>query len=126
MPIEPGRLWRLLRWAVLAAVVVVGLLCLLFLVVGREAFAQQPICDDRDAVAAQLRDGFGEHLIGVGIVPATAQRASGLMSLYANRESGTWTITITAVNPRAPSGFASCIAGSGEGFRLAPTEHPDT
>ena len=118
---------RCLRWAVIGAVVSLALLCLLFFVIGKGAYAQQlRWCDDRNALVAQLLSRYGESLVGVGVIPANPTRPSGLMSLYANRASGSWTVTITAADQTLPSGFASCVAAAGEGFRLAPVEHPDT
>ena len=117
---------RCLRRAAFGAVVSVLLLSLLFFVIGTGAFAQQPRwCDDRDAIVSTLEGRYGERLIGVGIIPAAPGRPSGLMSVYANAESGSWTITITAANETVPSGYASCVAASGEGFRLSPPpDHP--
>ena len=127
MLLEWDGLRRYLRWAVVAAVVFLTLLCLLFFIIGEGAFAQQlRWCDDRDSIVSALERRYGESVVGVGVIPATPGRPSGLMSVYANREKGTWTITITAANDTVPSGFASCVAASGEGFRLALPERPDT
>lgn len=103
-----------MRWIALA-------LCLLV----APAHAEDLLCDDRDAIVAQLRDSFGETLVAVGVIPAKPGRPSGLMSIYTNPEKGTWTVTITAPNESAPSGFASCVPATGEGFRLLlPPGHP--
>ena len=110
------------RLALLAA-------CLLFLwLLARDVWAQQlRWCDDRDSIVSALEGRYGESVVGAGVIPAKPGRPSGLMSVYANRESGTWTITITAANDNAPSGFASCVAASGQGFRLSPpAQDPDT
>ena len=127
MLLESDGLRRCLRWAAIAAIVSVALLCLLFFITGKGAFAQQfRWCDDRDSIVSALERRYGESLVGVGVIPATPGRPSGLMSVYANRESGSWTITITAANDTVSSGFASCVAASGKGFRLTPPEQPDT
>ncbi len=119
-------LWRYLRWAAIGAAALVVLLCLLFFAFGKAAFAQQAgWCDDRDNLVAQLEGRYGERLIGVGVIPAAPGRPSGLMSVYANAESGSWTVTITAANETVPSGYASCVAASGEGFRVSlPPDRP--
>ena len=127
MLFEWHGLRRCQRWAATIAVVSVLLPSLLFFVIGTGAFAQQPRwCDDRDAIVSTLESRYGERLVSVGIIPAAPGRPSGLMSVYANADSGSWTITITAVNETVHSGYASCVAASGEGFRLTPAEHPDT
>ena len=127
MLLEWDALRRCLRWVAVAAVVSLALLCLLFFIIGESAFAQQlRWCDDRNSIVSALEGRYGESLVGVGVIPAAPDRPSGLMSVYANGESGSWTITITAANDTVPSGFASCIAASGEGFRLALPERTDT
>ena len=119
-------LLRCLRWAAIAAAALVVLLCLLFFAFGKAAFAQHARwCGDRDTLIDQLEGRYGESLIAVGVIPATAGRPSGLMSVYANAESGSWTVTITSADETVSSGYASCVAASGEGFRLAlPPDHP--
>lgn len=130
MPIEPRGLWRLLRWAAFAAVVGLGLLALLLLALGRDAFAEawQPLCDDRDAMLTQIEEGLQQDLLLTGVIPARADAKSGLLSLYANRESGAWTLIVTIAIPEAPSGFGSCVLDAGQGLRLhrppAPERHP--
>ena len=110
-----------MRWITLGAAFVALLL------LAKAVFAQQiRWCDDHDAIISALESRYGESLVGVGVIPATPGRPSGLMSVYANADSGSWTITITVVNDTVPSGYASCVAASGEGFRLTPAEHPDT
>ena len=107
--------------------VLAALVALLFDLAVPSAFAQQgPPCNDADRVETMLEQRYGERIVGFGVIPAMPGRPSGLMSVYANADSGSWTITITVVNDTVPSGYASCVAASGEGFRLTPAEHPDT
>lgn len=71
------------------------------------AHAQQaPMCSDPARAAAYLMTKYGESRIGVGV------RAGGdLMEIFANPESGTWTVLMTR-----PGGLA-CMVASGEAWQ---------
>uniref|UniRef100_A0A9E7ZH63 Uncharacterized protein n=1 Tax=Bosea sp. NBC_00436 TaxID=2969620 RepID=A0A9E7ZH63_9HYPH len=80
------------------------------------AFAQHPSpqelpCADRDHVAGQLRETFGEHMIGNGLAESGV-----LFELYVG-QAGTWTLLATT-----PTG-KSCLVGAGEAWE--PRPEPD-
>jgi len=80
------------------------------------AFAQQPPsrgppCADRGHVAGQLRETFGERMIGSGLAESGV-----LIELYVG-PGGSWTLLATA-----PTG-KSCLLGAGEAWE--PLPEPD-
>jgi len=77
------------------------------------AFAQQPSprgppCADRDHVAGQLRETFGEHMIGSGLAESGV-----LFELYVG-PTGTWTLLATTPTSK------SCLVGAGEAWEPLP------
>jgi len=98
---EPFFRFVILIWVVL---------CVLAIVVGATApaHAQTAACADHDAVTALLAERYGEARIAIGLAADGA-----LVEVWANRESGTWTIMIT--QPGGPA----CLAAGGEAFELA-------
>ena len=80
------------------------------------AFAEQPSppgppCADRGHVAGQLRETFGERMVGSGLAESGV-----LFELYVG-PTGTWTLLATA-----PTG-QSCLVGAGEAWE--PLPEPD-
>ncbi len=71
-----------------------------------------PQCDGRDAVVALLADRYGENRQSVGIAGEAA-----IMEVYANDETGTWSITMTLPDGRM------CLMASGVGYEV-DVEHP--
>lgn len=76
-------------------------------------FAQQPSpreppCADRDHVAGQLRETFGEHMIGSGLAENGV-----LFELYVGR-TGTWTLLATTPTGR------SCLVSAGQAWEPLP------
>ncbi|MEM7506861.1 MAG: hypothetical protein AAF415_08940 [Pseudomonadota bacterium] len=67
--------------------------------------AQQMICGKRDAIIGQLKGKYGETARVMGFSQGT-----GVVEVYANDESGSWTILVTN-----PSG-TSCLMAAGEAF----------
>lgn len=120
MPIPMKRLWRVLGDFLIALAVLVGLLALLFLALGRQAIAEpwQSVCEDRDVLLTQVEEGMHQDLLFTGVIPARGETPSWLISLYADKESGAWTLIITIAIPEMPSGFGSCVLDAGEGLRL--------
>lgn len=77
------------------------------------AFAQQPPprgppCAERNHVAGQLRESFGERMIGSGLAESGI-----LFELYVG-PTGTWTLLATAPTGR------SCLVGAGEAWEPLP------
>ncbi len=77
------------------------------------SLAQEPSpqglpCADRDHVASQLRETFGEHMIGSGLAESGV-----LFELYVG-QTGTWTLLATT-----PAG-KSCLIGAGQAWEPLP------
>lgn len=71
------------------------------------AQAQDPRqCGPRDAVVALLADRYGESRQALGLAANNA-----MVELFANAESGTWTITGTTASG------TTCLIASGEAFQ---------
>ncbi|KRE02374.1 hypothetical protein ASE61_13810 [Bosea sp. Root670] len=71
-----------------------------------------PPCADRNHVVGQLRDTFGERMIGSGLAESGV-----LFELYVGA-NGSWTLLATVPTRR------SCLIGSGEAWEPLPTpEH---
>lgn len=62
-------------------------------------------CGARDAVIARLADGYGEGRHGAGLAANGA-----LMELFANAETGSWTIVVTMPNGQ------TCLVASGQSW----------
>jgi hypothetical protein len=88
-------------------------LALLLALCAAPAFLQALECADRATVIERLADGYGER--------RTAQalgETGGLVEIYANWRSGTWTITVTA-----PGGPTCLVA---QGTNWSPIAPPKT
>jgi len=77
------------------------------------AFAQRPSprgppCADRDHIAGQLRETFGERMIGSGLAESGV-----LFELYVG-PAGSWTLLVTTPTGR------SCLVGMGEAWEPLP------
>lgn len=82
------------------------------------AIAQQPqpsrVCLGKaSALAEQLRTQYGEALTAAGV-----DASGGLVQVYSNRESGSWTIAVTL------AGGPTCIVSSGEGWAAERAPEP--
>ncbi len=62
--------------------------------------AQEQPCAERDKVIERLAEKYGETLQSIGM-----QSNSGVLEVYASKETGTWTILVTD-----PTGTACMIA----------------
>jgi hypothetical protein len=71
-------------------------------------------CNTHDSAREQLADRFGERVIVMGLSASGA-----LMELWANPDTGTWTLTATN------AAGLTCVIGSGEAFDLAPATPDD-
>jgi len=83
--------------------------------VASPALAQQPAprgppCADRNHVVGQLRDTFGERMIGSGLAESGV-----LFELYVG-PTGSWTLLATT-----PAG-RSCFVGAGEAWEPLPEQ----
>lgn len=76
--------------------------CIVLVLISLPAFAQQSRCGDAKKVAAQLAKDYGEtpQFVGLG--------KDGLYQLFANTETGTWTLTLS------PEPSVVCLVGAGE------------
>jgi hypothetical protein len=77
------------------------------------AFAQMPQCGPRADVLAQLAGKWGEAPRAMGLIPS-----AGVMEMFANAETGTWTATITS-----PDG-KTCIVAAGADFETMDAPKP--
>lgn len=79
-----------------------------------EVSAQTQACAPRAVVVARLADGFGESPQAAGL------GAQGQMvEMFASRETGTWTITVTR-----PGGL-TCLVASGDAFEALTQTLPE-
>ena len=101
--------------------VLAALVALLFYLAGPSAFAHELPCRDSAAVERFLEGQHRERVIGFGVVG----RDGALMRLWSTPGGETWTITVTVSEPRAESGFATCIMSSGEAYRPKRIERGD-
>lgn len=69
------------------------------------AQAQEMICGKRQSIVKQLQAKYGETARVMGF-----SQGAGVVEVYANDESGSWTILVTN-----PSG-TSCLMAAGEAF----------
>src|SRR5690606_26469272 len=70
-----------------------------------EALAGHTCLPQAELLAKQLGAQYGEHLVAAGV-----DANGGLLQVYSNAESGTWTIAVTV--PEGPT----CIMSAGEGW----------
>lgn len=73
------------------------------------ALAQQPSCGPRHIVVEGLLEQYAEAPIGYGVETGRSG-GEALMEMFANADSGTWTILVTT------SDGTSCIVTFGEGW----------
>lgn len=69
------------------------------------AAAQGQNCGQRDAVVERLSSAYGESRQSIGMAPQ-----GRVVEVYASRETGTWTITVTM-----PNG-TMCLVASGQSY----------
>lgn len=73
----------------------------------------QSVCAPREQIVQRLAEGYGETRQGYGL-----QNASVVIEIYANAETGTWTIIATR-----PDG-AACAMAAGEAWREGEKTSP--
>ncbi|MEM8790340.1 MAG: hypothetical protein AAGE80_01885 [Pseudomonadota bacterium] len=76
-----------------------------------EVSAQGTVCGHRSQIVKQLADRYGETALSRGVA-----RGAGVVEIYVNPDSGSWTIVVT--NPNG----TSCLMAAGEAFE--PLSHP--
>ena len=85
------------------------------LILATQAGFAAPQCGPRATVLEQLSAKFGETRQGIGLAANTQ-----IMEIFANTETGSWTITVTL-----PDGM-TCLAASGQNFDSINEELPAT
>ncbi|HMO08827.1 MAG TPA: hypothetical protein PKD10_14455 [Paracoccaceae bacterium] len=75
--------------------------------------AASPQCGPRAAVLAHLAEKYRETRQSVGLAAN-----SMVMEVFASRDSGSWTITVTS-----PQGV-TCLVASGQGFEAVTEDLP--
>ena len=89
-------------WLALVAVAVLAMLAW-------PVFAQPEPCGDReDIISALTGEKWGERFIANGIA------VNEITEMWANAETGTWTVTGTDANGR------TCVRAAGQGFQVEP------
>ena len=78
------------------------------------AHAQDMICGKRQNIIKQLEAKYGETARVMGF-----SRGAGVVEVYANDESGSWTILVTN-----PTGTA-CLMAAGEAFEAVDAKVKD-
>lgn len=72
------------------------------------------LCGDRAAFVQQLEESYGETRVGVGV-----DRSGPIVEIFANRETGTWTLMITRADG------VSCLIAAGDAWHtMAPRPLP--
>ncbi|WP_285672108.1 hypothetical protein [Paralimibaculum aggregatum] len=79
------------------------------------AQAQQMRCGPRAKIVAHLEKKYGETRHSVGL-----QQGRGLVEVYANADSGSWTILLTT-----PQGL-SCLMAAGDAYQAMEASLADT
>ena len=82
-------------------------------------------CSDADRAKVLLEGRHGERVVAMGMTEQSAQNPAAMMRLWASPDGSSWTLTVTAPNARMPSGFATCLVGSGTVYRSARIERGD-
>lgn len=104
-------------------IVLLAICVLLLWLAARDVWAQQqPFCDDSERFAAVLDERYGERVVAFGVIE---RGNTALMRIWATPGGETWSITVTAANAAAPSGFVTCLVGSGTAYRPARIERGD-
>lgn len=85
----------------------IGAAMLVAAVPSADAQAQSMRCGDRESVIDRLQTKYGEVQRSVGL-----QQGRGIVEIFANPRSGSWTIIITT-----PEG-KSCLMAAGEAFHM--------
>lgn len=95
-PHRSPSVWRI----AFGAALVLGLT-----LIGVAVMAQEATCHPRDGIVTQLQDRYGEAQQGAGLT-----QAGRVVEIWANPETGTWTILVTR-----PNGV-SCAVAAGEAW----------
>jgi len=69
----------------------------------------RPVCGERERILRQLAEEFGETRRSRGLA-----RGGGVVEIFANARSGSWTIVVTGADG------VTCLLAAGEGFEIAP------
>lgn len=81
--------------------------------------AAQSTCDTRDNIIRFLNDEYGELLLGQGTAIHPQTREVGIIEMWANGQTGTWSMTVTRADG------AMCIILDGQDWgpyeSLAPS-----
>lgn len=87
-------------------IMITALVLLLMGILVGTANAQSPRnCGERTAIVERLADGYGETRQSIGI-----GARNSIMEVYANLDTGSWTVTVTLVNGMM------CLVASGQYF----------
>lgn len=89
------------------------LLVLVLSVLWPAAALGQGLCAARKALVAELSEKYGEAPRALGL-----QQGRGVVELFANEASGSWTILVTS-----PEGI-SCLLAAGDAFSARPPPAP--
>lgn len=73
-----------------------------------------PKCGPRDMVVKNMKDSYGETQQYVGLT----EDGSAVIEMYANRETGTWTLVVTG-----PTG-KMCLVETGQKFEAIQQGEP--
>lgn len=104
--------WAKMLVAICAAfrlAILATLLLAAWCILAGPAFGQDRLCGARESIVAQLEARHGESRVNIGL-----QGNSAVVEVFANRETGSWTILLTT-----PTGD-SCLLAAGEAFQEFP------
>jgi len=73
--------------------------------------AAQTLCGKREAIVRQLESKYGETRRSLGL-----QQDRGVVEIFANTDSGSWTILFTDTNGR------TCLMAAGQAYQAVDPE----
>lgn len=73
-------------------------------------------CDLADRVASKLESAWGEYVILLAHIPETRGRPPGVLQIFANEETGTWSAVVTVPNESVAGGLVSCVSLAGDSW----------
>jgi len=91
------------------------LIAAVLILVGTGAIAQER-CASHEEVVSRLAGEYGE--VRVTVATAGTPQQLRLVEVFANKETGTWTMVVTAPNMRA------CLSMAGQNFEPATEKLP--
>lgn len=114
---------RAVSLVMLAVLIVAGVGALLASAVSQGQQAPVYRCDEAERMGQRLEQGYGEHLVLIAHIPEGQGRPPGVLQIFANPETRTWSAVTTTPDLRNEGGLVSCLALAGTGWtHLRPVD----